>query len=49
MAEGPGWVKKDGFSVEDVASNWAAINADAPYIIPANPAEQMGPLFEALK
>jgi NAD(P)-dependent dehydrogenase (short-subunit alcohol dehydrogenase family) len=49
VAEGPGWVKKDGLSVEDVAENWTAINAEAPYIVPANPGEQMGPLFEALK
>jgi NAD(P)-dependent dehydrogenase (short-subunit alcohol dehydrogenase family) len=49
VAEGPGWVKKDELSVEDVAENWTAINAEAPYIVPANPGEQMGPLFEALK
>jgi NAD(P)-dependent dehydrogenase (short-subunit alcohol dehydrogenase family) len=49
VAEGPGWIKKDGFSVEDVAENWEAINALEPYIVPKNPGEQMGALFEALK
>lgn len=49
VAEGPGWAKKDGLSVEDVAANWDAINAQDPFTIPKNVGEQMMPLIAALQ
>jgi NAD(P)-dependent dehydrogenase (short-subunit alcohol dehydrogenase family) len=49
VAEGPGWVKKDGLTVEDVAANWEQINAEEPLTIPRNVGEQMAPLMQALQ
>ncbi|SEF82483.1 NAD(P)-dependent dehydrogenase, short-chain alcohol dehydrogenase family [Thermomonospora echinospora] len=49
VAEGPGWTKKDGLTVEDVAANWEQINAEEPFIVPRNPMEQMAPLMQALQ
>ncbi|HEX2315796.1 MAG TPA: SDR family oxidoreductase, partial [Thermomonospora sp.] len=46
VAEGEGWVKKDGFTVEDVAANWEQINAEDPFTIPRNVGEQMTPLIQ---
>jgi NAD(P)-dependent dehydrogenase (short-subunit alcohol dehydrogenase family) len=49
IAQGPGWAKKDGLSVEDVAANWEAINTVEGFTVPKNPGEQMTVMFEALK
>jgi NAD(P)-dependent dehydrogenase (short-subunit alcohol dehydrogenase family) len=49
VAEGPGWVKTGGFTVEDVAANWDAINAQDPFTVPKNAGEQMTPLMQALQ
>ena len=49
IAQGPGWAKKDGLSVEDVAANWEAINTVDGFTVPKNPGEQMTVMFEALK
>lgn len=49
VAQGPGWAKKDGLSVEDVAANWEAINTMEGFTVPKNPGEQMTVMFEALK
>ncbi|WP_119729072.1 SDR family oxidoreductase [Thermomonospora amylolytica] len=49
VAEGPGWMDKDGFTVEDVAANWEQINAQEPYIVPRNLGDQMAPLIAGLQ
>ncbi len=49
VAEGPGFVQKDGLSVEDVRDNWRQINETDPYLVAANLGEQTAALFEALK
>ncbi|GAA2094171.1 SDR family oxidoreductase [Actinomadura alba] len=49
VAEGPGFAKKDGLTIEDVRDNWQQINAETPYIVPKNIGEQTSATFEALK
>ncbi len=49
VAEGPGYVKKDGLSVEDVRDNWSQITAESPYVVPKHAGDQMAAVFEALK
>jgi NAD(P)-dependent dehydrogenase (short-subunit alcohol dehydrogenase family) len=49
VAEGPGFVKKDGLSVEDVRDNWQQITAETPYVVPRHAGDQMAAVFEALK
>jgi NAD(P)-dependent dehydrogenase (short-subunit alcohol dehydrogenase family) len=49
VAQAPGWAKKDGLSVEDIAANWDAINDIEGFTVPKNPADQMSVMFEALK
>jgi len=49
VAEGPGWMSKDGFTVEDVAANWEQINAQDPYTLPRNVGDQMAPLIAGLQ
>ncbi|MFL6053738.1 MAG: SDR family oxidoreductase [Actinoallomurus sp.] len=49
VAEGPGFVKKDALSVEDIRDNWRQINETEPYLIAKNIGEQTAALFEALQ
>jgi NAD(P)-dependent dehydrogenase (short-subunit alcohol dehydrogenase family) len=49
VAEGPGFVKKDGLSVEDVRDNWSQITAEAPFTIPKHAGDQMATVFKALQ
>ncbi len=49
VAEGPGWVKKDGLTAEDVRDAWEQINAVQPQIVPASAGEQTAALFSALQ
>lgn len=49
VAEGAGFTKKDGLSIEDVRDNWQQINAEAPYIVPKNIGEQTAATFQALQ
>jgi NAD(P)-dependent dehydrogenase (short-subunit alcohol dehydrogenase family) len=49
VAEGAGFAKKDGLTIEDVRDNWQQINAESPYIVPKNIGEQTAATFEALK
>ncbi|MBC6458297.1 SDR family oxidoreductase [Actinomadura sp. HBU206391] len=49
VAEGAGFTKKDGLTIEDVRDNWQQINAESPYIVPKNIGEQTAATFEALK
>jgi NAD(P)-dependent dehydrogenase (short-subunit alcohol dehydrogenase family) len=49
VAEGPGFAKKDGLSVEDVRDNWQQINETEPYLLAKNIGEQTAAVFEALK
>jgi NAD(P)-dependent dehydrogenase (short-subunit alcohol dehydrogenase family) len=49
VAEGPGFTKKDGLSIEDVRDNWQQINATEPYLLAKNIGEQTAAVFEALK
>jgi NAD(P)-dependent dehydrogenase (short-subunit alcohol dehydrogenase family) len=49
IAEGPGYVKKDGLSVEDVRDNWSQVTAETPFVVPKNAGDQMAAVFEALK
>jgi NAD(P)-dependent dehydrogenase (short-subunit alcohol dehydrogenase family) len=49
VAEGPGFVKKDGMSVEDVRDNWSQITAETPFTVPRHAGDQMAAVFEALK
>jgi NAD(P)-dependent dehydrogenase (short-subunit alcohol dehydrogenase family) len=49
VAEGAGFAKKDGLTLEDVRDNWQQINAENPFIVPKNPGEQMTALFQALQ
>jgi NAD(P)-dependent dehydrogenase (short-subunit alcohol dehydrogenase family) len=49
VAEGEGFAKKDGLTVEDVRDNWSQINAESPFIVPKDPGEQMTALFQALQ
>ncbi len=49
VAEGPGWVKKDGLTAEDVRDAWGQINAEQPSILPANAGEQTAALLSALQ
>ncbi|MCW2946177.1 MAG: short-chain dehydrogenase/reductase [Actinoallomurus sp.] len=49
VAEGPGFTKKDGLSVEDVRDNWQQINETEPYLVANNIGEQTAAVFEALK
>ncbi|MEV0404663.1 SDR family NAD(P)-dependent oxidoreductase [Actinoallomurus sp. NPDC050550] len=49
VAEGPGFTKKDGLSVEDVRDNWQQINETEPYLLPKNIGEQTTALFQALQ
>ncbi|MCD0448197.1 SDR family oxidoreductase [Actinocorallia sp. API 0066] len=48
VAEGPGFTKKDGLSVEDVAANWEQISAQDPIQVFANIGEQTLATFQAL-
>ncbi|GAA0327960.1 SDR family oxidoreductase [Actinoallomurus spadix] len=49
VAEGPGFTKKDGLSVEDVRDNWQQINETEPYLLARNIGEQTAALFQALR
>jgi NAD(P)-dependent dehydrogenase (short-subunit alcohol dehydrogenase family) len=49
VAEGPGFTKKDGLSVEDIRDNWQQINETDPYLVAKNIGEQTMAVFEALK
>jgi NAD(P)-dependent dehydrogenase (short-subunit alcohol dehydrogenase family) len=49
VAEGEGFVKKDGISVEDVRDNWSQISAETPFAVYANIGEQTTALFQALQ
>ncbi len=49
VAEGPGYVSKDGMSVEEIRDNWQRINQADPYTVPRNLGEQTAAVFEALK
>ena len=49
VAEGPGYTKKDGLSIEDVRDNWQQINEMEPYLVAKNIGEQTMAVFEALK
>ncbi|MCO5973238.1 SDR family oxidoreductase [Actinoallomurus soli] len=49
VAEGPGFTKKDGLSVEDVRDNWRQINETEPYLLAKNIGEQTTALFQALQ
>jgi NAD(P)-dependent dehydrogenase (short-subunit alcohol dehydrogenase family) len=49
VAEGEGFVKKDGISVEDVRDNWSQISAETPFVVYANIGEQTNALFQALQ
>ncbi|MCO5991801.1 SDR family oxidoreductase [Actinoallomurus rhizosphaericola] len=49
VAEGPGFTKKDGLSVEDVRDNWQQINETEPYLLAKNIGEQTTALFQALQ
>jgi NAD(P)-dependent dehydrogenase (short-subunit alcohol dehydrogenase family) len=49
VAEGPGWVKKDALSAEDVRDAWEQINAEQPQIVPSDAGEQTAALFSALR
>jgi NAD(P)-dependent dehydrogenase (short-subunit alcohol dehydrogenase family) len=49
VAEGPGFVKKDGLTVEDVRDNWQQITAESPFVVPRHAGDQMAAVFEALK
>jgi NAD(P)-dependent dehydrogenase (short-subunit alcohol dehydrogenase family) len=49
VAEGPGFAKKDGLSVEDIRDNWRQINETEPYLIAKNIGEQTAALFQALQ
>jgi NAD(P)-dependent dehydrogenase (short-subunit alcohol dehydrogenase family) len=49
VAEGPGWVKKDGLTAEDVRDNWQQITAESPIVVPKDAGAQMAAVFEALK
>jgi len=49
VAQAPGWAKKDGLSVEDIAANWESINSIDGMTVPKNPGDQMNVMFEALK
>lgn len=49
VAEGPGFTKKGGLSVEDVRDNWQQINETDPYLVAKNLGEQAAAVFEALK
>ncbi|ROO83211.1 NAD(P)-dependent dehydrogenase (short-subunit alcohol dehydrogenase family) [Actinocorallia herbida] len=48
VAEGPGFTKKDGLSVEDIRDNWDQISAQDPFAIYANIGEQTTATFQAL-
>jgi NAD(P)-dependent dehydrogenase (short-subunit alcohol dehydrogenase family) len=49
VAEGEGFVKKDGISVEDVRDNWSQITAETPFAVYASIGDQTKALFEALQ
>jgi NAD(P)-dependent dehydrogenase (short-subunit alcohol dehydrogenase family) len=49
VAEGPGWVKKDDLTAEDVRDNWQQITAESPIVVPKDAGAQMAAVFEALK
>jgi NAD(P)-dependent dehydrogenase (short-subunit alcohol dehydrogenase family) len=49
VAEGPGFIKKDGLSVEDIRDNWQQINQTEPYLLAKNIGEQTAALFQALQ
>ena len=49
VAEGPGYTKKDGLSVEDVRDNWVQINETEPYLLAKNIGEQTAAVFQALQ
>jgi NAD(P)-dependent dehydrogenase (short-subunit alcohol dehydrogenase family) len=49
VAEGPGFTKKDGLSVEDVRDNWRQINETEPYLIAKNIGEQTMAVLDSLK
>jgi NAD(P)-dependent dehydrogenase (short-subunit alcohol dehydrogenase family) len=49
VAEGPGWVKKNGLTAEDVRDAWEQINAEQPQIVPASAGEQTAAMFSALQ
>jgi NAD(P)-dependent dehydrogenase (short-subunit alcohol dehydrogenase family) len=48
VAEGPGFTKDDGLSVEDVRDNWARINQTEPCFLPKDIGEQTAVLFDAI-
>jgi NAD(P)-dependent dehydrogenase (short-subunit alcohol dehydrogenase family) len=49
VAEGPGFAKKDGLSVEDIRDNWQQINETEPYLIAKNIGEQTAALLQDLQ
>jgi NAD(P)-dependent dehydrogenase (short-subunit alcohol dehydrogenase family) len=49
VAEGEGFVKKDGLSVEDVRDNWSQISAETPFVVYGNIGDQTTALFQALQ
>ena len=49
VAEGPGFTRRDGLSVEDVRDNWQQINETEPYLLAKDIGEQTAATFEAIK
>ncbi len=49
VAEGPGFTKKDGLTVEDVRDHWQQINETDPYLLAKNIGEQTAAVFKALQ
>ncbi|MDX6738910.1 SDR family oxidoreductase [Actinocorallia sp. A-T 12471] len=48
VAEGPGFTKKDGLSVEDIRDNWGQISEQEPSAVYANIGEQTTATFQKL-
>lgn len=49
VAEGPGFTRLGGLSVEDIRDNWRQINETEPYLVPKNIGEQTAAVFEAIQ
>jgi NAD(P)-dependent dehydrogenase (short-subunit alcohol dehydrogenase family) len=49
VAEGPGFTKQGGLSVEDVRDNWQQINEVEPYLLAKDIGEQTMAVFNAIK
>jgi NAD(P)-dependent dehydrogenase (short-subunit alcohol dehydrogenase family) len=49
VAEGPGFTKEGGLSVEDVRDHWQQINETEPYLIAKNIGDQTAAVFDAIK